>query len=194
MIYMNFVTPYADESNWEKNWQKEYKYGIFLIFPPEPHLSAITALRNKYAWAQASQCNAHISLSVQVPQAVTQAHLNELQNKLNHVDPINIKYGPVVEKPQHRGVVLEISPQDQLKSLLQIVESASVFSGGLKREYDYWAHMTIAEMLSWDQTYEIISELKDLPLSGEFKLEYVSYAVPDEKFEFTERARIYLRK
>jgi hypothetical protein len=32
-----------------------------------------------------------------------------------------------------------------------------------------------------------------LPLVGEFELEYLSYAVPDEKFEFTERARIYLR-
>ena len=52
-------------------------------------------------------------------------------------------------------------------------------------------HMIIAEMLTWEQTYQIIDEVKDLCLGGEFELEYLSYAVPDEKFKFTERARIY---
>jgi hypothetical protein len=191
---MNFITAYANESNWVKTWQREYKYGIFLIFPPEPHLSTITAIRNKYAWSQSSQCNAHISLSVQVPQGVTQEHIDEMQSRLFNIDPIYIKYGPVVDKPQHPGVVLEISPQKQLKSLLEIVESNSVFIGSIKRKYEYWAHMTIAEMLSWEQTFQIIDQVKDLPLGGEFNLEYISYAVPDETFEFTERARIYLGK
>lgn len=190
---MEYITKYTDESSWEKNWQKEYKYGIFLIYPPEPHLSKITELRNKYAWSQSSLCNAHISLSVQIPQGLTQSHINELQNKLCDIDSIRIKYGPIVDKPQHRGVVLEVSPQERLKYLLDVVESCSAFQGAIERKYKYWAHMTIAEMLTWEQTYQIIDEVKDLCLGGEFELEYISYAVPDEKFEFTERARIYLK-
>lgn len=191
---MDYITDYSDETKWEKNWQKEYKYGIFLIFPPEPHLSKITELRNNYAWSQSSQCNAHISLSVQIPQGLTQTHIDELQARLSNVNPIRLKYGPVVDKPQHRGVVLEVSNQVELNQLLDIVESCSAFHGAIERKYKYWPHMTIAEMLTWEQTYQIIDEVKELDLRGEFDIEYISYAVPNEQFEFTERARIYLNK
>ena len=55
-----------------------------------------------------------------------------------------------------------------------------------------WAHMTIAENPTMEQSYEIINELRDLNLVGEFRLEYLSYAVPDENFAFTEMLRIKL--
>ncbi len=187
---MEYITEYADEQNWEKQWQKEYKYGVFLIYPPEPHRSKITELRNRYAWSQSSQCDAHISLSVQIPRPVTADDIAEIQNKLKDIQTFMIAYGPIMDKPLHRGVALDIVPQDALKSLSEVVEATSVFATAIKRKYPYRAHMTIAEMLTWEQTYQIIDELKDLPLTGEFELAYLSYAVPDECFKFTERARI----
>jgi len=188
---MSFVTTYSDVM-WEQDWQKEYRYGIILVYPPEPHLSKNTKLRDYYAWAQYSECDAHISLSVQVGRPVTQSDIDELQKKLSQAAPFRIQYGPVVDKPEHPGVALEIKQQQELKALLEIVEVSPIFEHSPVRKFPYWAHMTIAEKVSWEQTYQIIEEVKDLPLSGEFELAYLSYAVPDDDFKFTERLRIYL--
>ncbi len=189
---MSAVTEYASGKTWAVEWQREYRYGIWLIYPPEPHLSAITALRERYAWAQSCECDAHISLSVPLPRPINASDVAELQAALRTVPPFTVTYGPLVRRPAHRGVVLEISPQDTLRALLETVEATSAFERAAPRPYPYWAHMTIAEMVTWEQTYAIIEELKDLPLQGDFELTYLSYAVPDERFCFTERARARL--
>jgi len=186
------VTEYASGRSWAKAWQHEYRYGVWLIYPPEPHRSAVTALRERYAWSQSSRCDAHISLSLPLPRPVTAADVAELQAALSQVQPFRVSFGPLVRQPAHRGVVLEVSPQDSLRALLEKVEATSAFAGAVPRKYPFWAHLTIAEMVTWEQTYAIIEELADLPLSGEFDLAYLSYAVPDEEFSFTERARVYL--
>ena len=65
---------------------------------------------------------------------------------------------------------MKISPQEQLKSKFEIVESSSIFKGAIQRKYDYCAHITIAEMLNWEETYQIIDEVKDLPLEGRARI------------------------
>ncbi len=190
---MKPITTYADEQNWVEEWKKEYKYGVILILPPEPHYSKVTEIRNKYAWAQSCcECGAHISLSVQIPRPVTGAHIAELKGKLANKKPFTVKYGPVVDKPFYQGVMLDIHPQDTLKSLQETVESTSLFEGAKERKHPYWAHMTIAERATWEQTFKMIDEVKELPLSGQFRLEYLSYVVPDNNYIITERERIYL--
>jgi 2'-5' RNA ligase len=121
-----------------------------------------------------------------------QDHLDEIIIKLRSIDPFCINYGPIVDKPTHPGVVLKISQQDDLKKLVENIESTSLFEGVVTRKYPFWAHMTIAEMLTMEQTYQIINELKDIPLTDLFRLTYLSYAVPDENFAFTERLKIKL--
>ena len=190
---MEYVTTYADETMWEKAWQREYKYGIILIYPSEPHRTTITALRDRYAWSQTSQCDAHISLSMPIAHPVTQRQLDEVKVGISAIKPFQVRYGPVVEKPQHRGVVLAVQPQDALTDILTAIELTSVFDDAPLRKYPYWAHMTIAEQLDWEQTHRIIDEVKDLQLEGRFELRYLSYAVPDQTFHFTERARVYLQ-
>ena len=69
-VIMKPVTSYADETMWEDDWVREYKYGIILIYPPEPHLARVTKLRERYSWANGA-CDAHISLSVPVRRPVT---------------------------------------------------------------------------------------------------------------------------
>jgi 2'-5' RNA ligase len=189
------LTYYAEKMDGWKQWQREYQYGVILIFPPEPHLSKITALRNQYRWTQSSECDAHISLTVEIPQPMLQAHLDEITEKLSSIDSFCIQYGPLIDKPIHPGVMLRIAQQDKLKSLIEAIETASLFTGAVARTYPFFAHMTIAETLpTMEQTYQIINELKDIPLTDKFLLTYVSYAVPDENFAFTERLRIRLGK
>jgi len=189
---MDAVTTYADETQWRKPWQREYKHGVIVIFPPEPHLSKITALRNRYAWAQSSDCPAHISLTRHISRPVLPSDVDEIQKKIRRMKRFAVEYGPVVENPAHCGVTLAVEPQEELKKLLEAVESASLFENSPRRKYPFKAHMTVAERVSWEQTRQIIAEVKDLPLGGIFTLSAVSYAVPDQDFKFTERLRIFL--
>jgi len=188
---MNPITLYADETKWIDDWVKEYKYGIIMIYLPEPHLSEVTALRNRYFGAN-GDCDAHISLSVPVRRPVTQADLAEMERLLRDMKPFDIHYGPVVEKPTHKGVMLAVTEQEELRDLLGVVETSSIFEGAPVRKYPYLAHITVAEFVSWEQTYEIIEEIKGLPLTDSFELGYLSYAVPDQNLRFTERAWVYL--
>ena len=189
---MDAITTYADETQWRKTWQGAWKHGVILVFPPEPHLSKITALRNRYAWAQSSDCPAHISLTRQISRPVLPSDVEEIQKKIRRMRRFIVDYGPLVENPPHSRVALAVEQQAELKKLLEAVESASLFETSPKRKYPYLAEMIIAERVSWVQTRQIIEEVKNLPLSGNFNLSSVSYVVPDQNFKFTERLRFFL--
>lgn len=109
-----------DINGWEK-WQQKYRYGVLLIFPPEPVMSQVNELRRKY-------------------------------------DP----------------------------------QSARLFEEAKKRRYPYSAHMTIAEFITVDQTNMLMEQLGDSVPQGSFICDGVSYAVPDERFRFTERVKFKL--
>lgn len=186
------LTNYAEKMDGWKEWQVQWRYGAILIYPPEPHLSKVTKLRDRYQWSQGCICDAHISMTVPLPVPLLEHHVEEVSTAISKVEPFTIKYGPIIEKPVRPGVLLKIEPQDRLRDLVSIVESTSAYENHISRSYPFWAHMTIAENPTMEQSYEIINELRDLNLVGEFRLEYLSYAVPDENFAFTDRLRIKL--
>jgi 2'-5' RNA ligase len=189
---MKMVTEYvADVSHW-KRWQQEYRFGVLLILPPDPPRSQVNALRAKYAWSQSSECDAHISLTVPLPQALTQSHWGELESIAGSIKPFPIRYGRLKHYLPHAGVCLEIEPQEKLDRLRIALEMASCFAGAPRRRYPFSAHMTIAEMITVEQTKAIMEELKAVAPSGVFQCTNVSYAVPDADFRFTERARLDL--
>jgi hypothetical protein len=181
---------YAQDMHAWKAWMKEYRYGIILIIPPDPHKMLVSALRNSYAWSQSSQCDAHISLTVPIPRPVEPRHLEEITDRLAHFAPFSIAYGPIIREPKHPGVVLDIAPQAEIERLLHVVEEASLFDGAIARKWPFYAHMTIAEMLTMEQTHEILAELSGLNLSGQFCVDRLAYIVPDDDFAFTTRATV----
>ena len=73
------ITHYAsDVSHWE-NWQKEYRYGVLLIFPPDPPLAQVNALRARYDPQSQATCEAHISLTVPLPSAMSELSFHRAQ-------------------------------------------------------------------------------------------------------------------
>jgi len=65
-----------------------------------------------------------------------------------------------------------------------------MFEGAIERKWPFKGHVTIAEVLTDEQSLQVRAELEGLLLSGEFLVDHLSYMVPDENFAFTERARI----
>jgi len=184
------ITEYvADVSSW-KPWQQEYRFGVILVVPPEPPLSEVNALRERYAWSQSGECDAHISLTVPVPRALSTAHWRELEAIAAGIEPFTVRYGPLMNYLPHPGVCLGIEPQAALDKLRIAIESASCFADAKPRRYPFSAHMTIAEMISVEQTHEIMEELTTEAPQGTFLCEDVRYLVPDAEFRFVERGRL----
>ena len=186
------IIQYAEKMEWWAEWMKEYRYGMIMIYPPEPINTQVNELRSKYRRTQYSNTWAHISLSVPIPQKATQDDINEIIVLLSKEKSFNITYGPIVENPPVPWVVLAISPQEKLEELIKKVESTKLFSNAIERKYPFKAHITIAENITMEQTHQITEELKDLPLSWSFQLWHLSFAVPEEDFTVTERLRIPL--
>jgi len=187
------ITEYvADVSSW-KPWQQEYRFGVILVVPPEPPLSRVNALRERYAWSQSGECDAHISLSVPLPRALTATDWRESETIAAGIEPFSIRYGPLMNYLPHPGVCLAIEPQDALDKLRIAVETASCFADAKPRRFPFSAHMTIAELISVEQTHEIMEELKTEAPEGTFLCTDLCYLVPDAGFRFVERGRLAMR-
>jgi 2'-5' RNA ligase len=186
------VTSYESEIGHWEDWQQEYRFGVLLIFPPDPLRTQVNDLRAKYDPRSQAICDAHISLTIPMPRARTEAQWAELERIAAGIAPIPVHYGPLMNYLPHPGVCLAIEPQAALDRLRIALESASVFAGAPARPYPFSAHMTIAEFISVEQTETLMGQLADVAPKGVFLCNAVSYAVPDADFHFTECNRLAL--
>ncbi|MFZ4657557.1 MAG: 2'-5' RNA ligase family protein [Caldilineaceae bacterium] len=188
----NLITEYASNvSHWEK-WQQEYRFGVLLIFPPEPLLTQVNTLRAQFDPQSQATCDAHISLTIPLPRPINDAQWRELESIAAASEPFAIQVGPLMNYLPHPGVCLSIAPQDSLNRLRIALESAFVFAGASVRHYPFSAHMTIAEFITIKQTEALMDELKDVAPVGRFVCNSVAHAVPDANFHFAARRQLAL--
>lgn len=187
------ITEYAgDMSRWE-DWRKQYRFGVILIYPPDPPSGEVNRLRELHDPRSQAACKAHISLTVPLPRPVTEIQMDELKAIASGIEPFTVRYGPLSNYlPAAPGVVLAIEPFDRFSSLVSSLESAGVFLDAPPRAWPFSPHLTIAEFVSVERTLEMMEELKGLVPEGDFLCDNISYAVPDENFHFTERVRLDL--
>jgi hypothetical protein len=181
-----------DVHHWDEG-QRAYRYGVILILPPEPIFSQVNDLRVRYDPISQACCDAHISLTMPLPRAPTDAQWAEIEAVSSSMRPLILHYGPLMTYPPHPGVVLKIEPQGQLNLLRIGLEACSAFSGMTPRRYPFSAHMTIAEFITIERTDALMMELEGVVDCGSFRCDCVSHAVPDSSFHFLEHRRLSLR-
>ena len=186
------ITQYADDITHWAPWQREYRFGAILLYPPDPPASAVNALRARYDPRSHSYCAAHISLTVPVPRPLTSADWMELQRIVAHIAPIHVRYGPLRHYLPAPGVCLAIEPRAELDHLRGMLEDAAAFETAPARRWPFSAHMTIAEFVTQEQTLALMDEIESVAPSGSFVCDAVSYAVPDGDFRFSDRGRLTL--
>src|SRR5262245_956227 len=99
---MRMITQYPqDISQWQE-WQKEYQFGVILIFPPEPLLTQVNLLRARYDPRSQAACDAHISLTVPLPQPISDSQWRELEAIVSGIEPFPIQYGPLRDRKSTR--------------------------------------------------------------------------------------------
>ena len=184
---MSPFTDYAENIDHREEWQREYRYGVLLLFPPDPPLAAVNRLRAEHDPPSQATCDAHISLTVPLPRPMDDVYWRELEAIAAAVEPFEIRYGPLMNFLPYPVVCLTIEPRERLDRLRIALENASVFDGALPRRYPFVPHMTIAEFISVEYTLELMENLKEVAPSGRYLCTDVAYAVPDAGFHFTER-------
>jgi 2'-5' RNA ligase len=178
------ITKYVDNiEHWEK-WQHDYQFGLILIMPPEPILSLVNALRTKYDPRSQSYCDAHISLSLPIPQPITEADWQELVDIAADIKAFEIQYGKLKDFPPYPGVVISIEPQSKINTVREKIEQASIFKNATPRKYPFKAHMTIAEFISLETTAFLLAELEGKTPIGTFLCNNLVYIVPDDNMHF----------
>jgi 2'-5' RNA ligase len=186
------LTKYAEKMTGWEEWEREYRFGVLLIYPPEPVRSRVNALRARYDPRSNAACDAHTSLTVPLTRPLSESDWQELSRAAANVGPLTVKYGPLSNYLPHPGIVLAIEPQDELDRLRLVLEQTSPFTGAADRSWPFSAHMTIAEFITAERTTELMEELRDIAPAGQFVCEYVSLAVPDERLRFEERLQLRL--
>jgi len=174
---------YPDVTGWQ-DWQKEYRFGAFFIFPPNGVVEPIDALRRTYDPGPARSCQAHISLSEPLLGPLTETQIHELHDALARVEPFEIRYGPVTSMPPYPGVVYAIEPAPNILRLRAAVHATSIFRGAVLDRQAIAPHMTIAEFITLERTEELVRELTGNAPEGTFTCDALEYAVPTDALIF----------
>ena len=187
-----FTAEYAkDTSRWEE-WQLEYRFGAFSIFPPTGVIEPVDALRRLYDPKTASICQAHISLSEPLQAPLTNEQLREIRTALAAVQPYDIQYGPLRSFPPHPGVCYAIAPEVKFRRLRAVLHETSAFAGIPLHHEHIAPHITIAEFISLARTAELLHQLGGKVPEGTFRCDSVAYAVPNDDFYFERMLEILL--
>jgi len=168
-----------DTSSWT-DWQLEYRYGTFLIFPPPGIIEYVDNLRREYDPRSHASCQAHISLSEPLPRELTDADLVDLHEVVGAIGPFTIAYGNVHPTPPYPGVVYDIDPKTNFNALRRSVHSIPLFERSPLSRRDIPAHMTIAEFITMEQSIELAADLRGRVREGTWECNQIEYAVPDE--------------
>lgn len=181
------ITSYAEAyASWDE-WQKAYRFGVLLIFPPEGLRTAVNRLRARFDPRSQAYCDAHISVTVPLPHPLSEQDWKSLEQIAGGIEPFELEVGPLEHFLPHPGVVLAVRPFEPLEALRSALESSSPFGRAQPRRWPYRPHMTIAEFISRDRTLELMGMLENRAPSGAFLCDSVTYAVPDDAFHFTGR-------
>lgn len=177
------ITYATDTTAWEE-WQREYLYGAFFIFPPGGVIEPLDALRRSYDPRSAAACQAHISLSEPLQGSLTEAQLREVKAALRVTAAFDVRYGPLRSFPPYPGVAYSIQPEGEFRRLRETIHATSLFAGMSLKRKDIPPHLTIAEFITVERTRELLEALRGNVPEGVFRCDSIGYAVPNDAFFF----------
>ncbi len=182
-----------DTSNWE-DWQRDYRFGLILIMPPEEVARQINPLRAKFDPRAFAICPTHISLSDPLGMELTPDLEDEIRGILSRVEPFMLYYDKPHASTEHAGVAYPIRPQKPIDDLKAALHTAAVFGPKVYRRRDIPAHMTIAEFINIEDSLNLCRDLQASAPSGCFLCDRLEFIVPDEQFHFQRQGTFRLGK
>ena len=147
---------YARNTHEWEDWQRDYRFGLILIIPPDEIAAPIDALRRHYDPKSAATCPAHISLSDPLCSEMAPDHRTEIQNILKSIEPFTLHFDKPHSSRKRAGVAYTVTPQEPIDNLKAALHTAAVFSRDPYPRRGIPAHMTIAEFVSIEESLKIL--------------------------------------
>ena len=177
------ITYAQNLAEWE-DWQRPYRFGVLLIFPPAEIARQIDALRAEYDPLSHSICPAHISVSDPLIDEMTPQLYDEIRDIVAATRRFEIHFDKPAASPTHGGVYYPILPQEPIDNLKRALHGSSAFSGQAHERRGIPPHMTIAEFLSIEESLALCEAIQGTAPSGSFTCDRLYYVVPDADFRF----------
>lgn len=186
------VTAYSRRAwRWSAR-RRRYRFGVLLIYLPEPLRSAVDRLRRRYALDAQRSCEAHITLTVPATGPVSRRQWAALAAAAAAAEPVEVTCGPLATFLPHPVVYLAVRPEGALDALRRSFERVAPFSGAPPRRYPFCPHVTIAQGGPAARARVLAEALAPGAPGGRFLCREVAYAVPDDAFHFSERGLLRL--
>ncbi len=179
---------------WPK-WQKVYKYGTLVIWPPDRVGEVVNRLRHQYDPVSQSFCGAHITLTQPFLRQPSSNEWVELCEVVSSFESFEIQYGPIHTFLPYPCIWFEIHPSELVLVIRQALHATGMFNLDLPHTEDFIPHMTVTEGQSdIDVTEELYTKLRDEISGGSFICPDIAYIVPDRVFHFGIQRRLPLGK
>lgn len=178
-----------------KDWQKAYRFGTMVIWPPDEVRAVVNGLRQEYDPASQAICEAHITLTQPLLRALTCQEWAEIARIAASFDLFEITYGPLSSFLPYPCIWYEVHPREKVLEVREALHRTGFFD--LDRPYtaNFIPHMTITEgqTPSGPPVDEALLEsLRGRIESGSFRCKDVATIAPDETFHFEVVNRVRL--
>jgi len=169
---------------WE-DWQKPYRFGTLVIWPPEGVRGIVNAQREQYDPVSQSICQAHITVTQPFSRPLEEDEWKQIKALISGFQSFEIHYGPLRSFLPYPCIWYEIQPVEKVLALRNALHETGFFNLQMEHPENFIPHMTITEGLSGpcvDQ--DLLRRLQNESDGGSFLCESISSIVPDEDFHF----------
>ena len=177
-----------------QDWQKVYRYGTMVVWPPDDVRAVVNRLREEYDPLSQAICEAHITLTQPLLRPLADQEWVEVAQIAASFDPFELTYGPLNSFLPYPCIWYEVHPRERVLEMRRALHETGFFNLTLPHTQGFIPHMTITEGQSGPPVDQALLEsLRGQVKSGSFWCEDVAYIVPDRTFHFEVARKLALR-
>jgi 2'-5' RNA ligase len=178
-----------------KNWQKPYKHGLFVIWPPKKVSTAVNKLKSRYDPLSCSYIEAHVTLTQPFLKEPAPSVLKAIEKVIGEFPAFTINFGPIDVFENSTVIKYNIQPAKNILALREKLHQEGYFDLSLPFTEGFIPHMTISESGIKDKisARELAQKLNKENDGGSFICEEVAYVRPDDKFHFETMKKFQLK-
>jgi 2'-5' RNA ligase len=170
--------------SWD-DWQKPYKFGTLVIWPPDELREIVNLQRERIDPVSWSYCETHISVTQPLRSFLDDEGWDRLKIIISSIGSFEISYGPLNTFLPYPCIWYEIKPAEKVLKLRNVLHQTGYFNLDMKHPQNFIPHMTITEGLSGPKVDEnLFHMLQRESGNGSFLCEGILYIVPDNDFRF----------
>lgn len=179
---------------WE-DWQKPYRFGTIVIWPPDHVREVVNDQRQAYDPVSQSICDAHITVTQPLLKKLTEEQWGQIRGLLQTFDDFKLEYGPLNSFLPYPCIWYEVQPTEKILELRHALHKTGCFNLSLSHTHDFIPHMTITEGLSGPVVHKgLLEQLQAESRSDSFQVSQLAYIVPDADFWFSVKQVLPLGK